>query len=86
MSVVKSCIEHTLAVVWQVLGQDRLVTMEDRKDLPYIEAVVTEIMRLVPVGNDLCLFSLCFHAVFTLYSVGFHALFTLFSVSVCLSL
>ena len=71
---------HTLAVVWQVLGQDRLVTMEDRKDLPYIEAVVTEILRLVPIGNPLC-----FHSVFTLYLVCFHSVFTLFSVSVCLS-
>ena len=72
--------------MWQVLGQDRLVTMEDRKDLPYIEAVVTEILRLVPIGNPLCLFSVCFQSVFTLYSVCFHSVFTLFSVSLCLSL
>ena len=69
--------------MWQVVGQDRLVTMEDRKDLPYIEAVVTEILRLVPIGNPLCLFSVCFQSVFSLLSLCFHAVFTLFSVSVC---
>ena len=40
-----------LAVVWQVVGQDRLVTMEDRKDLPYIDAVITEILRVVTIGK-----------------------------------
>lgn len=39
-------------VCLQVVGQDRLVTMEDRKDLPYIEAVITEILRLTPVGRS----------------------------------
>ena len=41
-----------LAVVWQVVGQDRLVTMEDRKDLPYIDAVITEILRVVTIGKS----------------------------------
>ena len=34
----------------RVVGQDRLPTFKDRKDLPYIEATVKEVLRWHPVG------------------------------------
>ena len=53
-----------MAVVWQVVGQDRLVAMEDRKDLPYIDAVITEILRVVTIGKS-SLWSSLVHPVHT---------------------
>ena len=44
------------------IGYDRLPTLEDRSDLPYVEAIISEVMRWAPVGpmgehfslNDAC--------------------------------
>ena len=37
------------AEIDQVIGPDRLPTLEDRKDLPYMDALVTEVLRFNPV-------------------------------------
>jgi cytochrome P450 len=34
----------------QVVGQDRLPNFEDRDNLPYVEAVVKEVLRRYPVA------------------------------------
>ena len=33
-----------------VVGRDRLPTLADRPNLPYVEALVSEVMRWVPVA------------------------------------
>lgn len=33
-----------------VVGPDRLPTLEDRPNLPYLNALVTEVLRWIPVG------------------------------------
>jgi hypothetical protein len=33
----------------RVIGHDRLPNVQDRKDLPYVEAIMREVMRLNPV-------------------------------------
>lgn len=38
-----------------VIGMDRLPTMEDRKDLPYVNAILKEVLRsrpVTPLGMD----------------------------------
>jgi len=41
----------------RVIGHDRLPNAQDRKDLPYVNAIMREVMRLnpvVPLGEDQC--------------------------------
>lgn len=33
-----------------VVGRDRLPTFADRDSLPYIEAIIREVYRVIPVG------------------------------------
>ena len=35
----------------EVIGNDRLPTMADRERLPYVNALMKEVLRLNPVGN-----------------------------------
>ena len=35
--------------IFRVVGHDRLPNAQDRKDLPYVNAVMREVMRLDPV-------------------------------------
>ena len=35
----------------RVVGLDRLPTFEDREQLPYVEALVTEVLRWKPVAQ-----------------------------------
>lgn len=35
----------------EVVGHDRLPTLEDREKLPYVNALVKEILRFNPVAN-----------------------------------
>lgn len=35
----------------RVIGRDRLPNVQDRKDLPYVNAIMREVMRLNPVGE-----------------------------------
>jgi cytochrome P450 len=41
----------------RVIGHDRLPSTQDRKDLPYVEAIMKEVIRLNPVaplGESYC--------------------------------
>ena len=41
----------------RVIGHDRLPNAQDRKDLPYVGAIVKEVMRLdpvIPLGKSQC--------------------------------
>ncbi|XP_046561501.1 cytochrome P450 2J4-like isoform X2 [Haliotis rubra] len=39
------------------IGRGRMITFSDRAKLPYVEATVNEVLRLSPVGTQVCLFS-----------------------------
>jgi cytochrome P450 len=41
---------RTQAEIDSVVGRDRLPTFEDRASLPYVDAVVREVLRWRPIG------------------------------------
>ena len=42
----------------RVVGRDRLPTIEDRDDLPYVRALVSEVLRWGPVAPQGLFFSI----------------------------
>ena len=40
--------ERAQAEIQHVIGHDRLPTLDDRKDLPYVNALIKEVLRWAP--------------------------------------
>ena len=50
MSLYPEAQKRAQAELDTVVGRDRLPTLADRPNLPYVEALVSEVMRWVPVA------------------------------------
>ena len=56
--------ERAHAEIDAVIGRDRLPDFDDRANLPYIEAILMETLRMYPVAplGEYFDYSICFHS------------------------